>query len=68
MIVTGEQTGQLGAMMDKVAKHFQGLHKNIIDTMKSLLEPALIVFLAVVVGIILVSIIQPMFAIYNTVK
>lgn len=68
MIVTGEKTGQLGAMMEKVAKHFQSLHKNIIDQMKSLVEPLLIVFLAVVVGIILLSIIQPMFAIYDTVK
>lgn len=68
MIVTGEKTGQLGAMMEKVAKHFQELHKNIIDQMKSLVEPLLIVFLAVVVGIILLSIIQPMFAIYDTVK
>ena len=68
MIVTGERTGQLGAMMEKVAGHFQMLHKNIIDQMKSLVEPILIVFLAVVVGIILVSIIQPMFAMYDTIK
>lgn len=68
MIVTGETTGQLGAMMDKVAAHFQMLHKNVIDQMKSLVEPLLICFLAVVVGIILVSIIQPMFSIYSQVK
>ena len=68
MIVTGEKTGQLGPMMEKVAGHFQMLHKNIIEQMKSLVEPLLICFLAVVVGIILLSIIQPMFAIYDTVK
>ena len=68
MIVTGERTGQLGAMMEKVATHFQMLHKNIIDQMKSLVEPILIVFLAIVVGIILISIIQPMFAMYDTIK
>ena len=68
MIVTGEKTGQLGPMMEKVANHFQMLHKNIIDQMKSMVEPILICFLAVVVGIILLSIIQPMFAIYDTVK
>ena len=68
MIVTGEKTGQLGQMMEKVATHFQGLHKNIIDQMKSMIEPLLIVFLAIIVGIILLSIIQPMFAIYDTVK
>ena len=68
MIVTGEKTGQLGQMMEKVANHFQMLHKNVIDQMKSMIEPFLIVFLAVVVGTILLSIIQPMFAIYDTVQ
>ena len=68
MIVTGETTGQLGQMMEKVASHFQMLHKNVIDQMKSLVEPILICFLAGVVGIILVSIIQPMFSIYSQVQ
>ena len=68
MLVTGETTGQLGQMMEKVAAHFQMLHKNVIDQMKSLVEPILICFLAVVVGIILLSIIQPMFSIYSQVQ
>ena len=68
MIVTGESTGQLGAMMEKVASHFQMLHKNVIDQMKSLVEPIMIVMLAGVVGVILVSIIQPMFSIYSQIK
>ncbi len=68
MLVTGETTGQLGLMMEKVAGHFQMLHKNIIDQMKSLVEPILICFLAVVVGIILLSIIQPMFGIYEQIQ
>ena len=68
MIVTGETTGQLGTMMEKVASHFQMLHKNVIDQMKSLVEPIMICFLAVVVGIILLSIIQPMFSIYSQIK
>lgn len=68
MIVTGETTGQLGAMMEKVASHFQMMHKNVIDQMKSLIEPILICFLAGVVGIILISIIQPMFSIYSQIK
>jgi type IV pilus assembly protein PilC len=68
MLVTGETTGQLGTMMEKVADHFQNLHKGVIDQMKSLVEPILICFLAVVVGIILISIIQPMFGIYSSVS
>ena len=68
MLVTGETTGQLGTMMEKVADHFQNLHKGVIDQMKSLVEPILICFLAVVVGFILISIIQPMFGIYSSVS
>lgn len=68
MIVTGETTGQLGSMMEKVAAHFQMLHKNVIDQMKSLVEPLLICLLAVIVGIILLSIIQPMFSIYSQIQ
>ena len=68
MLVTGETTGQLGTMMEKVADHFQNLHKGVIDQMKSLVEPILICFLAVVVGVILISIIQPMFGIYSSVS
>ena len=68
MIVTGESTGRLGDMMEKVADHFQNLHKSIIDQMKSLIEPLMICVLAGIVGIILLSIIQPMFSIYDQVK
>ena len=68
MLVTGETTGQLGTMMEKVADHFQNLHKTIIDQMKSLIEPILICFLALVVGVILLSIIQPMFSIYGQIQ
>ncbi len=67
MLVTGESTGQLGLMMEKVADHFQEMHKNVIDSMKSLLEPFLMLFLAGIVGVLLLSIIQPMFSIYNQV-
>lgn len=65
MLVTGETTGQLGTMMEKVADHFQNLHKNVIDQMKSLIEPIMILFLGVIVGVILLSIIQPMFSMYE---
>lgn len=68
MIVTGENTGRLGEMMEKVADHFQSLHKSIIDQMKSLIEPLMICILAVIVGVILLSIIQPMFSIYDQIR
>lgn len=68
MIVTGESTGQLGLMMEKVSEHFQSLHRNLVTTLKSLIEPITICLLAVVVGFILLSIVIPMFDIFNIVS
>jgi type IV pilus assembly protein PilC len=65
MLVTGERTGQPGPMMDKVAEYYQEEHKNAINSVKTFIEPALIVFLAVVVGIILLAVVLPMFDIYG---
>ena len=48
MLVTGENTGQLGLMMEKVANHFQSLHKSLINQVKSLIEPIMIIILAVI--------------------
>ena len=68
MLVTGENTGQLGIMMEKVADHFQNLHKNLVAQLKSLIEPIMIVLLAAIVGVILISIIYPMFDIYGKIQ
>lgn len=68
MLVTGENTGQLGLMMEKVADHFQSLHKSLINQVKSLIEPLMIIILAVIVGVILLSIIVPMFDIYGKIQ
>lgn len=68
MLVTGENTGQLGLMMEKVSEHYQQLHKSMVDQLKSLVEPIMILLVAGIVGIILLSIITPMFDIYNQIQ
>jgi type IV pilus assembly protein PilC len=68
MLVTGERTGQPGPMMDKVADYYQEEHKNAINQVKTFIEPAMIVFLAVVVGVILLAVILPMFNIYSQIS
>lgn len=68
MIVTGENTGQLGLMMEKVANYYQDLHKNLVKQMQSLIEPIMIALLAVIVGTILLSIVIPMFDIYSKIR
>ena len=65
MLVTGENTGQLALMMQKVADHYQNLHKTAVTAIKSLVEPIIICFLAIGVGFIVLSIIMPMFDLYQ---
>ncbi len=68
MIVTGEKTGQLPQMMDKVSAYYQELHRNSVSRIKTLLEPTLIVMLTGIVGVIVLSIVIPMFNIYGTIQ
>lgn len=67
MLVTGERTGRLGPMMQNVADYYQEEQKNLVTQLKSLIEPVMIIFLAVVVGIILLSIVIPMFSMYGSI-
>ncbi len=66
MLVTGEKTGQLPEMMAKVASYYQNEQENIVTRLKTFIEPILIVFLTVIVGIIILSIIIPMFKMYES--
>lgn len=68
MIVTGESTGELAEMMDKVANYYQVEHKSLVDNLQALLEPIMIIFLAVVVGGIVLAVILPMFKLYDQIK
>ncbi len=67
MIVTGENTGELGTMMIKVADYYDGLHRNSVSAIKSLIEPFLIIFLAGSVGLIILAVILPMFEMYKVI-
>ena len=68
MIVTGESTGELAEMMDRVSHYYQEQHASMVNNIKSFIEPLTIVFLAVVVGGIIISILVPMFEMYNQVS
>ncbi|MEE3343743.1 MAG: type II secretion system F family protein [Bacilli bacterium] len=65
MLLTGERTGRLGDMMNNVSEYFNTEQKNLVAQMKSLIEPIMIIFLAVVVGIVLLAVIVPMFNMYS---
>ena len=68
MIVTGEKTGQLAEMMSKVSTYYQDLHKNSVARIKTFIEPAMIIMLTVMVGVIVLSIVVPMFNMYGAIQ
>lgn len=68
MIVTGEKTGKLADMMDQVSEYYSSLHRSSIMRLKSLIEPLIIVLLAIMVGAIILSVIVPMFSMYESVQ
>lgn len=66
MISIGEETGSLDEMLEKIAEFYEEEVDNITDRLKSLIEPIMIVILAAIVGVIVISIMMPMFEIYNS--
>lgn len=67
MLVTGENTGRLPMMMDYVAKYYEDLHANYVKRINTFIEPVMIIFLALIVGVVVLSVIIPMFSFYGQV-
>lgn len=65
MIVTGESTGKLAEMMSKVSSYYQEMHRSLVNSLKSFIEPIMISFLALVVGGIILAVVVPMFGVMN---
>jgi type IV pilus assembly protein PilC len=60
MVQVGEETGQLPDMLVKVADVYEGEVDNVVTSLTSILEPIMIVFLAVIVGTIVIALFMPM--------
>jgi len=60
MVDVGEQTGALPEMLLKIADNYDDEVDNAVAAMTSLLEPIMIVFLAVIVGSIVIALFLPL--------
>ncbi|WP_419958654.1 type II secretion system F family protein [Psychrobacillus psychrotolerans] len=65
MTAIGESTGSLDYMLEKIAVFYEDDVDRTVDTLKSLIEPLMIVILAGVVGTIVMAIMVPMFSMYD---
>ncbi|MFP4475285.1 MAG: type II secretion system inner membrane protein GspF [Desulfatibacillaceae bacterium] len=61
MIDVGEHSGELEKMLEKAADMYQNEAESTINGLTSLLEPLLILVMGVVVGVIVISILLPIF-------
>lgn len=66
MTKIGEETGELGSIFKTMARFYQREVVNTIDTMVSLIEPVMIVLLGLGVGILLASVLIPIYDIANS--
>lgn len=66
-IKVGEETGMLGNMLASVADDLDFYSKQALLRLTSYIEPVMIVIMAVVVGFIMISIIQPIYQSYQTI-
>jgi type IV pilus assembly protein PilC len=65
MVDVGEQTGALPEMLMKIADNYDEEVDNAVSAMTSLLEPIMIVFLAVIVGSIVIAMFLPLIQLIN---
>ncbi len=60
MVEVGEETGKLPEMLDKIANTYDEEVDNAVSAMTSLIEPLMIVGLAIIVGTIVVALFMPL--------
>lgn len=65
MISIGEETGELDGMMEKVADFYEDEVEQAVKALTSMIEPIMMVGIALMVGTILMSMYLPMFSIFD---
>ncbi|MBW2620622.1 MAG: type II secretion system inner membrane protein GspF [Deltaproteobacteria bacterium] len=68
MIKVGEQSGELEAMLNKIADVFENEVETSVMSMTSLLEPVMILIMGIIVGFIVLSICLPIFEMNQLVR
>jgi type IV pilus assembly protein PilC len=65
MVAVGDETGALDAMLSKIADFYEDQVDAAIKALTSILEPAMIILVGSIVGVIVVSMYLPLFDVYN---
>ena len=66
MTKIGEETGNLDRMLNKLADYYDEEVKVATEALMAAMEPMIIIILALVVGVLIMAIMQPMLTMYQT--
>jgi type IV pilus assembly protein PilC len=66
MVKIGEETGNMGSILETMAKFYRREVDNAVDTLVGLIEPIMIVVLALGVAILLASVLLPIYNIASS--
>jgi type IV pilus assembly protein PilC len=67
MLAIGEETGEMDAMLSKVADFYEDEVSTAVKVLTSLIEPFMIVLVGIIVGSILLAMYMPMFSVFQEV-
>jgi type IV pilus assembly protein PilC len=67
MVSIGEETGNIESMLENVANYYEDDVQVATEQMMALMEPAIIVVMAVVVGVMIMAIMSPMLSLYESI-
>ena len=65
LVNTGEQTGTLEKMLERTALFYEQDVEHALNRMSSILEPILILLMAFIVGVVVISVLLPMFELFT---
>jgi type IV pilus assembly protein PilC len=68
MAAIGEETGQMDAMLEKVAEFYEDEVDAAIKSLTSIVEPIMMIFVGGIVGFIIIALYMPMFALFDKIK
>ncbi|MDR2547328.1 MAG: type II secretion system F family protein [Lachnospiraceae bacterium] len=67
MVGIGEETGNIEDMLENIANYYEDDVQTATDAMMAMLEPAIIVVMAIAVGAMVIAILQPMMQLYEAI-
>jgi type IV pilus assembly protein PilC len=68
MVAVGESTGELDAMLSKLADFYEERVAAAVKALTSIIEPVMIIFIGGMVGFIVIAMYLPLFKVYNQVQ